>query len=84
MSELETFQVNIYGEQYSLRVSPEEKEGIQEVVNYVNEMMHRIGDNQARMGYQDVAVLTAMNLAEELFRMKKDHQNLLELLEVEE
>lgn len=84
MSELETFQVNIYGEQYSLRVSPEEKEDIQEVVNYVNEMMHRIGDNQARMGYQDVAVLTAMNLAEELFRMKKDHQNLLELLEVEE
>lgn len=84
MSEQEILQVNIYGEPYSLRVTPEEKETMAEIVAYVNETMHRLGDNNSRMQYQDVAVLAAMNLAQELFRARKDHSELLELLEVED
>ena len=61
MSDREKISVDIYGQKYTLRVTPEEKENVLAIANHVDKMMHKVGDNQSRLDYRDVAVLAAMN-----------------------
>lgn len=83
MSDREKISVDIYGQKYTLRVTPEEKENVLAIANHVDKIMHKVGDNQSRLDYRDVAVLAAMNLAEEYFRLQREYEEILAIVNEE-
>ncbi len=72
--------VKIYGEDYTMRgsFSPDY---MKRVAHYVDEKMNQIGQVNTRLGINKVAVLTAINLTDELFRVRKELLELESLLE---
>ncbi len=82
-AERERLDIELYGKTYTLRVTPEEKEKVVAVANHVNQMMHKVGDHQGHLDYRDVAVLAAMNLAEEYFKLQQEYEALLMVLDEE-
>ncbi len=83
MSEREKISVEMYGQMYTLRVMPEEKQNVLAIAHHVDEMMHKVGDSQGRLDYRDVAVLAAMNLAEEYFKLQREYEELLTIVNEE-
>ena len=83
MSDREKISVDIYGQKYTLRVTPEEKENVLAIANHVDKIMHKLGDNQSRLDYRDVAVLAAMNLAEDYFRLQREYEEILAIVNEE-
>ncbi len=83
MSDREKISVDIYGQKYTLRVTPEEKENVLAIANHVDKIMHKVGDNQSRLDYRDVAVLAAMNLAEDYFRLQREYEEILAIVNEE-
>ena len=83
MSEREKLQVDIYGQRYTLRVLPEEKSQVEAIAGHVNQMMHQVGDNQSRLDYRDVAVLAAMNITEEYYKLQREYDELLTIINEE-
>lgn len=75
--------VEIFGQNYTLRVSPEEEEKVTKIAEYVDNMMHKTGDDQPRLDYRDVAVLSAMNIAEEYFKLQQEYRELLNIIDEE-
>ena len=78
MAERQKLNVEIYGQLYTLRVTPEEA-----IAAHVDQMMHKIGDGQNRLDYRDVAVLAAMNIAEEYAKLQQSYQELVAVLDEE-
>jgi cell division protein ZapA len=73
-SEARTTSVHIHGHEYRIR-STEDGEFVREVALYVDEVMHRISSRMTSGTASQVAVLAALNIAEELFRERRDGQS---------
>ncbi|AEJ44153.1 MULTISPECIES: cell division protein ZapA [Alicyclobacillus] len=72
--------VVIHGVEYTVRgTSPEER--IQEVAKMVDRTMNEIAATASYMDERRIAVLAALNLADELYQLRKDYKELLALLE---
>ncbi|MGI6097861.1 MAG: cell division protein ZapA [Dethiobacteria bacterium] len=61
--------VNILGEEYIIRGNSS-KEHMLEVASYVHQLMQKIANRNPHMSRQRLAVLTAINLADEVLRLK--------------
>lgn len=72
--------VKIYGEDYTMR-GPSSPDYMKRVAHYVDEKMKQIGNVNSRLGINKIAVLTAINLTDELFRVRKELQELENLLD---
>lgn len=72
--------VEIYGEIYNMKVSQDHGRTLQ-IVEMVDKMMHKIGSQTQMLSYKDVAVLAALNIAEEYFKLQDDYQVLVNLIE---
>lgn len=83
MTEREKLQVEIYGRRYTLRVMQEERAQVQGIAEHVDVMMHQIGDEQPRLDYRDVAVLAAMNIAEEYYKLQREYEDLVTIVNEE-
>lgn len=70
-SEARTVSVHILGQEYRVR-STEDGEFVREVASYVDELMHRISTSMTASTKTRIAVLAALNIAEELFRERRD------------
>ncbi|MBS4008918.1 MAG: cell division protein ZapA [Clostridium sp.] len=72
--------VKIYGEEYTIRgaASPDY---MKRAAHYVDEKMRQIGQTNSRLGVSRIAVLTAINLADELFSLRKELQELEAVLD---
>lgn len=70
MSEARTMTVHILGQEYRIR-STESGEFVREVALYVDELMSRISSRMASGTNAQVAVLAALNIAEELHRERR-------------
>ncbi|WP_206810959.1 cell division protein ZapA [Paradesulfitobacterium ferrireducens] len=75
----ETQKVEIFGEKYAVRgeASPEH---IQAVAREVDKRMHLIAQRFPRLPYHQVAVLAALNLADDLARLREEQETLMQLL----
>ena len=71
MTETRTMTVHILGHEYRIR-SNESGEFVREVALYVDDLMHRISSRMASGTTAQVAVLAALNIAEELFRERQN------------
>lgn len=77
-----TTQVDIYGMRYSIKGSADSRH-IQQVADLVNDQMKKIGSSDSRLDVTRIAVLAAINLADELVKVKEEYEKLLQLLEEE-
>ena len=79
-SEKQTFNFLIAGVPYKLKTSHDDAT-VQELVEFVNSKMNQAMAVTKNGSFQNAAVLTAMNLAEELILLKRKAHRELEKLE---
>ena len=75
----ERVEVEINGEIYRLRT--DDKAGLKEIVKMVDTTMKTIAQTTKNFAGGRLAVLTALKLAEDYYQLKKDYNELLELLD---
>jgi cell division protein ZapA len=69
--DVRTISVHILGHEYKVR-STEDGAFVREVALYVDELMHQISAKMASATPSQIAVLAALNIAEELFRARRN------------
>ncbi|OWZ82870.1 cell division protein ZapA [Natranaerobius trueperi] len=75
-------EVKIFGEHYTLK-SSKEPEYMQKVAVTVDETMNHIAENKPRLSLHQIAVLAAVNLADEYLKLEEEYYNLMELVDEE-
>lgn len=72
--------VKIYGEDYYVKgAAPEEY--IRKVTSYVDEKMQDLAQSHPNINAARIAVLAALNITDELFKLKEEYDEFLSLLE---
>lgn len=72
--------VEILGTEYTLR-GDASAEYLRHVARVVDEVMRRIAEANPQLDGRKVAVLAAVNLADELCRLREQYQELMDLLD---
>lgn len=72
--------VNIYGEEYRIRAEGD-VEYIQDVARYVDRKMREFADNTTNKSPVRIAILAALNIADELLKERQEGQNDLSRVE---
>lgn len=72
--------VSIYGEEYSL-VGDLPEDVVQALAYHVDNRIRVLASKNPRASLNRLAVLTALNVAEELFRLQEDHQQLVQTMQ---
>ena len=74
--------VEISGEKYTL-VGDTSPEQMSEIVAYVNEIMKKLSERNPKLNRSQVAILAALNVADEMFKLKYEYENIVHMLEPE-
>jgi cell division protein ZapA len=69
---MQTVTVNINGENYAIKTD-DDPVYVNEVARYVDEKMREIASGGKVITTSKVAILTALNIADELFKSRKNH-----------
>jgi cell division protein ZapA len=69
---IETIPVVILGKEYKVRCPRGEQRRLQRVAQFVDQSMREVQESGAALGTDRVAVLTALNIANELFQVQMD------------
>lgn len=74
-----TITVNILGEPFRLRGgNPQE---VHNLAGYVEEKVEAIRARNEGISFRNLLILTSLNIAEELFRERREHQGLIQSVE---
>lgn len=65
------YEVSILGQKFILKTENDERH-VKRVADYVNKVMHSIKEKSGTISTQNVAILGALNIAEEFFS-REDH-----------
>lgn len=74
--------VDIYGEEYIVR-GDSPAEHIVNIAYYVDKKMKQISNRSPHLSVTKIAVLTALNIADELSKLQEDYDNLVKLVDKE-
>jgi len=72
--------VFIYDEEYKIRGNADH-EHIKEVAAYVDQKMEHISNSNSFLSTKQLAVLSALNMADELIQLRKDNDELIKILD---
>ena len=72
--------VEIFGDTYPFRTDGDPQE-LKKLAVFVDKYMQRAAKRTRSLDTRKIAVLSALELADEYFRLKKDYDELVELLE---
>ncbi len=72
--------VQILGREYTIK-SDEGEDRVKRVAEYVNEKIKNIADNAKTLSTLNVAILVAMDIANEYFELREGHSNLARKVE---
>ncbi len=75
--------VVIYGEEYNIK-GDMTVEHIENLARYVDRKMKQIGGSEPRLSMNKVAVLASLNIAEELFKLQREYNRIMTILERKE
>ena len=67
----QTVEVEILNQKYNIKTDTDPK-WVQEVADFLNEKIREVISSKAQLNKEKVAVLTALNLAGELLKFKKE------------
>ncbi len=73
-------EIKVFGQTYTVKTDAEE-DYIQEVAKYVNEKMEEVLKKTKSVSTLNVAILTALNIADDLLREKEKRTSLLREVE---
>jgi cell division protein ZapA len=74
--------VEIYGGEYIVR-GDSPPEYLSMLANYIDRKMKQVAQRQPQLSATKIAVLTALNIADELSKLQEDYDNLVKLLDSE-
>ncbi len=72
--------VSIYGHEYTLK-GEAEPEYVEQVAEFVDRKMREVAENSTLVSTTKVAILAAINIADELFRERRKRQEALAMLD---
>jgi cell division protein ZapA len=78
MSGLPNIRVQIFGSEYRI-ASDADPEHIREVARYIDQKMREVANALSLRSISTIAVLTAVNLADELFKSREEGQEIDQL-----
>jgi len=81
MGEERVIEIKVFGQTFSVKTDSDE-DHIQAVARYVNEKMEEVVKKTRSVSTLNVAILTALNIAEELLKEKEQRKALLREVEV--
>lgn len=70
--------VEIFGDSYSVK-GRESTENIRMIAGYVDKKMRQVADRNHRLSNVQIAVLAALNIADELRKLQEDYDNLVKI-----
>lgn len=70
------YEVSILGQKFVLKTENDEKH-VKRVADYVNKVMHSIKEKSATISTQNVAILGALNIAEEFFSREDQNKDMV-------
>jgi len=79
-SQKKRVQVEIFGDSYIVKGEAEDKHILQ-VADYVDIKMNMITQRNPHLSAKQIAVLAALNIADELYKLQEDYDKLLQILE---
>jgi cell division protein ZapA len=80
MAELESVTVKIFGSEYTLKGTAD-PEYVQKVASFVNDRMNEVARGSSVASTAKVAILAAVNIADELFRSQEGSIQSMAMLE---
>jgi len=78
--EKNSVKVNILGSEYALK-SDADPEYISDLASYVDQKMQKLQQGSSTHAPLKIAVLTAVNISDELFRLKRKYEKLVKEIE---
>ncbi len=81
-SESKTIKVTIFGKEYEVKGSTDEKY-VEDLANYVDSVMRDISKRSSSFSSGNVAILAALNIADEMFKERQQFKQQIEELEKE-
>ena len=76
------FDIKVIGQEFSV-LSDKGDEYVSKIVQHINERAREIGDASEDVTTSDIAILVALNIAEELFRVRGEKEELYSRFEGE-
>lgn len=76
----QAIRVDIYGQSYQVRGDASDSH-IQDVAKWVDNKMREIGKRSPNLDHTKVAVLAALNIADELLKVRKELEEIYRMLE---
>jgi len=80
MDEVNVISVEICGREYKIRAFADERY-ILKVAKFVDEKMKELAKSSSLPSHEKLAILTALNIADELFREREDKAETLSMVE---
>lgn len=74
--------VDIFGEEYIMK-GPATPEYMSMLANYIDKKMKQIAGRQPQLSVTKIAVLTALNVADELSKLQEDYDTLVKMMDEE-
>jgi cell division protein ZapA len=68
----EPVRVEILDREYQFACEPEERDALKAAATYLDERMRSVRDGGSLMALERIAVMTAMNLSDEILKMKQN------------
>ena len=81
MKEERVVEIKVFGQTFSVKTDAEE-DHLQAVAQYVNEKMEEVLKNTRSVSTLNVAILTALNIADDLLKEKEQRKALVKEVEV--
>ena len=73
-------EIEVFGDRYVL-VGDSSAEDMQRIAQEVNNLMIKLSTRNARLGKSQLAILVALNLADELDKLRGKYQDIVQMLE---
>lgn len=77
---IQRVQVEIFGDKYIVKGNAEDKHIIK-VADYVDQKMNTISQRTPHLSIKQIAVLAALNIADELHKLQENYDQILQILE---
>jgi cell division protein ZapA (FtsZ GTPase activity inhibitor) len=73
----QTYSVKLLGQTFNLRTE-NDADHVERVTGYVNDVFDDVKKRAPKLSSQEIAILSALNIAEELFKRDKETKKLIE------
>lgn len=78
MSDAQTVTISIFDKEYQVSCKPEEVRALRESAQYVDEKMREIKSNSAILGMDRIAVMAALNIANDYLSQSQKTQDVIQ------